>query len=794
MSRKLGSLWLLVICITLISAAAVTAQDELPPVRIGFVLDGPWELNDPIAFQFRKEIEDILAGEFLVSFPEDGFLVGDYTRSGISNAIDSLLRHPDIDMVVASGPIGSDLVCQRGELNKPVIAPFVIDPEIQGIPLKSGVSGVKNLCYLAAPLHILSEMMSFRDIVDYQHIALMPSAPLVEAVPEVKQRTTRHLRELGVEVSLVPVGNSVRETLAALPETVEAVYVGGMMHLSSIQFDSLVTGFIDRKLPSFSLLGRMDVDRGIMAGALPERFFFRTARRVALNVQRILLGEDPSEIPVSMTVEGRLVINMSTARAIGIYPPWKILTEADLIDQERSEVTRVLTLGSAVREALAANLELAAKQREIAAGAQDVNRARANLLPQLSVSGAAQIIDNDRAAASSGTQPERTYSGSAGLTQTIFSESAWAGFSAARHGQRGLEKDLESVRLDIIATAATAYLDLLRARTTEQIEKDNLRVTRSNLDLARVRRTIGTADQSEVLRWESQIATNRKSVIRANSNRNLAEMELNRLLHRPLEESFKTEEPTINDVDLLSSDDRIYEYMSNPWSFRRFREFMANEAELRSPELAQLDAAVAAQSRLRKSAKLAYWLPTVAFKGDITKVFSTEGAGSTRIPMVGVESPDDVNWTVGFQASLPLFEGGNLRATSKQATEQLSQLELERRAVAERIGQRMRSALHRAGASYAGIGLSDEAARAADSTLQLVVDAYSRGALSLLDVIDAQNVALTANRSAANAVYDFLLDLVEVERAMGSFELMRTQKGRDDFFNRLEHFLHEEDK
>ena len=41
------------------------------------------------------------------------------------------------------------------------------------------------------------------------------------------------------------------------------------------------------------------------------------------------------------------------------------------------------------------------------------------------------------------------------------------------------------------------------------------------------------------------------------------------------------------------------------------------------------------------------------------------------------------------------------------------------------------------------------------------------GVLSIIDLLDAQSAALVAEQSAANATYQFLLDLMEAERAIG---------------------------
>ena len=152
---------------------------------------------------------------------------------------------------------------------------------------------------------------------------------------------------------------------------------------------------------------------------------------------------------------------------------------------------------------------------------------------------------------------------------------------------------------------------------------------------------------------------------------------------------------------------------------------------------------------------------------------------------------DDVSWSVGLSVSLPLFTGGSRFAARTQASEEVARLQLERQAAAERVEQRVRSALHAMGASLAGIDLSQDAADAARRNFELVTDAYTQGAVPIIDVLDAQNAALVAEQVAANAVYDFLIDLMNVQRAAGEFDLFRTAEERNDFFNRVDAFFAE---
>ena len=91
--------------------------------------------------------------------------------------------------------------------------------------------------------------------------------------------------------------------------------------------------------------------------------------------------------------------------------------------------------------------------------------------------------------------------------------------------------------------------------------------------------------------------------------------------------------------------------------------------------------------------------------------------------------------------------------------------------------------------SLINISLSRAAADAADNNFRLTQDAYRRGVGDILDVLDAQNAALTANEAAASAAYDFLIDLIEVQRAAGRFEYFSSPQDRAAFLDRLDAFF-----
>jgi len=782
----------------LVGWVAACALAQLPPVRIGMVFDGPWERNDEVRSTFEREISVLLQGEYDVSFPNDKLVIADFTAAGVKAAFDRLFADPDVDFVLALGPQASNHVAHRDELPKPVIAPYVISTEEQGIPLKDGKTGKRNLSLveIGTTKTSVEDLKRFRELTPFQHVAVLISKGLDEEIP--RKDLAERVREAGMDVRVtkVQVEASADQALAALPPDADAVYVTPLLQLGRGEFFRLVQGLIERRLPSFSMWGREEVQMGILAGLGLDLDTTRLARRTALNLQRILLGEPASELPVAFKRNQRLSINMRTARAIQILPSFTLLTEAELLHDERPAPARRISLPDAVREAVRANLDLLSAGHAVAAGRERVRRAKANLRPQVGFSSFGAVIDSDRALASYGAAGRFNLLGSIGVKQLIYSERAWANHRIERYLQLTREEERNELRLDIIREAAIRYLGVLRAKTVERIVRSNLELTHQNLDLARNRLALGAAGPDEVYRFENEIAVNRRNVIDASASRSQAEIALNRILNRPLEEPFETREASLDDPEIILSFERLRPYVSRIDAFTVFRDFMVQQAIEASPELRRLRSAIAARKRMLLAARRSYYVPEIAAQAEIAGNgrFGV-GADPNALPLppgLRLPVPGNLDWIIGFSASLPIFTSGARRAEVTRASEELVGLTVDFDSVRQGVEERVRSALHSASASFVGIDLANAAAEAAHKTLDVVTDSYSRGVVDNIKLLDAQNQALLADLTAANAVYDFLIDLMEVERAAGRFDFFVTPGEEKAFFERLDAFFREQ--
>ncbi len=68
----------------------------------------------------------------------------------------------------------------------------------------------------------------------------------------------------------------------------------------------------------------------------------------------------------------------------------------------------------------------------------------------------------------------------------------------------------------------------------------------------------------------------------------------------------------------------------------------------------------------------------------------------------------------------------------------------------------------------------------------MVTDAYARGVVSVTELIDAQDTALSAGLAAADAKYTFLIDFVSVLRSMSEFEILLDPASREAWYRRVD--------
>ena len=769
-------IWLLLFC---------TSSEAAKVVTIGIVTDGPIAHDSWSPELFKNELLALARPDFDVRFPADKQLDGAWSADRMAEAHKQLQQDPDVDMVMALGYVSSVIAALDKSLRKPTFAPFIMDDRFQGIPRTDNTSGVKNLNYLSSGADFVRDLQVMNSMAECRTIAVILGEADYAAQPGLISRARQVTDAAGVEVVFVQQKAANDNPVEQLALGIDCVVVTGQGLLNPNSMDALIATLIEKQIPSYSLLDARLVEQGLLMAEAPATNWRRLARRNALNMHSVLHGERAEDQPVTFESKRRLIINMATARAIGISPSFDILGKAVLLNEEPEPQGRKLSLASVAEEAVAANLDLRTAALQLQASEGIVDQALAERLPQLGIRLGYARLNDDSTSVISGAAAEQSSSAIFTLTQLVYSDAVNANVEIQRYLQQNRSALKRQLELDIIQAAVISYLNLLKAQTFIHIRRENMDLSRTNLELARDRQRIGVASPAEVYRWESELATSNQALYHAQAQYKQAHDAVNRLLHRSLKEPFIASPATLDDPRLFVSRKELFDYVSNDRAFELMGDYMVKVGMEASPELASIDTQLAASQRELKTHQRAYWSPTISLQGEVTHVLEEERTA-------GLSAEDDTDWTVGINVTLPIFEGGARSARISRSRLTVSQLHNQRDAMQERIEQRIRSALHDIEASYPSIQLSKNAANAAKKNLDLVSDAYSRGAVSILDLLDAQNSALVAEERATNAVFDFIIDLMNLQRSLGGFDFFMDEQRLDGWMDNMKRYIDNE--
>jgi putative tryptophan/tyrosine transport system substrate-binding protein len=131
-------------------------------------------------------------------------------------------------------------------------------------------------------------------------------------------------RALGFEVDVVMV--RPESPLAAAFGAIETKRVDALVVQGSLQRKELFDLAIRHRLPSFSSNRQVAATGGLVTYAANSAEIQRGA---AGYIDRILKGAKPSDLPVMQPTKFELIINLKTAKALGISIPLALLSRAD---------------------------------------------------------------------------------------------------------------------------------------------------------------------------------------------------------------------------------------------------------------------------------------------------------------------------------------------------------------------------------------------------------------------------------------------------------------------------------
>lgn len=426
-----------------------------------------------------------------------------------------------------------------------------------------------------------------------------------------------------------------------------------------------------------------------------------------------------------------------------------------------------LSLPEAVTLALRDADEVRRAAADVAVTEAQVTTSRASALPQLRLTGTYNhTFANARARAVNQVfnQPN-TYNVNANLSQTLFQGGReFASYRAARRVREAARLTAGETRSEVAVGVLRAYLAASLADKVERIRGENLILASQRVEQSERLFTAGRVARYDVLRSRVERANLEPLVIAARNDRELALLELRRLLNLPADAP----------VQLTTTIDSA----SVPMIVAAASHDGADGSDRAAVRAAELT--VRARHDAVSIAR-ADWLPTISVffqsgvqafpqsgfppgRGETSARFCPAGSAADRTCQNGGWFGDR---TMGVNFSWPLFDGLRAKGQIDLAHAQLEVAEIalaqEREAVALEVA-RARAELARSRAIFAA---RRQTVTEADEAFRLASLRYSRGIGTSLEVSDSQLQLLISQTDEAQSAVDLYLAAAELARALG---------------------------
>lgn len=322
------------------------------------------------------------------------------------------------------------------------------------------------------------------------------------------------------------------------------------------------------------------------------------------------------------------------------------------------------------------------------------------------------------------------------LKQTIYDFGRTAGaVDTARSNREAADKTLAITRQDLALRVRSAFYLLLAAEkqivATRETVKAREEVYRQSQEFFNQ----GIRAKVDVARAEANLYSAKTALIRAENNRDIARVELANVMGIASLEERALVEPSAAQTPL-------------PERSRVREEALAGRAELK-----RLDALKGGAAATLKTARSGY-LPILS--------------GTASVGYADRDFPPDGNvWAVGLNLTVPLFSGFATVEQEREAVAALRAVEARQNDQRLQIARDVESAWLGVKEAVARMASTEKEVAAAGENRALAMGRYQEGVGNIIEVTDAQSLALDAETAHIQAVYDYHTALARLDRAVG---------------------------
>lgn len=260
-------------------------------------------------------------------------------RGPMRNSVrERITTQNDLDLLIAMGTwAGQDMRAIGPPI--PTVVTSTSDALSAGIIDSIQDSGRDNLHARVEPERYQRQLRLFHDIVPFESLGIVYEDSDAGRTYVALDAITQTSVELGFEVvhchavsSNITPAQAVQNALDCYQELadkhVEAVYITSHQGVTPESVVQIADILRDAGIPSFSMAGASDVQRGVML-SLAQANVSYVGLFHAEAIARIFNGAPPRSLDQVWIDPAKIALNLATARIIGFDPPIDILLAAD---------------------------------------------------------------------------------------------------------------------------------------------------------------------------------------------------------------------------------------------------------------------------------------------------------------------------------------------------------------------------------------------------------------------------------------------------------------------------------
>lgn len=334
-----------------------------------------------------------------------------------------------------------------------------------------------------------------------------------------------------------------------------------------------------------------------------------------------------------------------------------------------------------------------------------------------------------------------------GLTQSLYEETNFINVSQAAKQAEQSELAVQAELQSLILRVSNAYFSVLTANDTLEFSNRNKEAVERQLEQTTQRYNVGLTDKTDVLEAQSTFDLSVAEVINAENT-----------LANSYESLTEITGLTHTDISPLNTDrfsPTTPNGERNNWLDTANNQNLSIQIQRIAKQIAEGNVDLASSADNMS-------LNLVANAGAAYTDYGDDNQG-------GINSESTVSsGNVGIEFNMPLYTGGAVTSTEKQAVYQVTASQEQLTKASREVQTQIRTYYNNVTAGLSSIKAYEQTVKSSESALEATEAGFGVGTRTIIDVLNATKTLYQSKQSLSASRYNYIISMLQLKQAAGT--------------------------